>query len=396
MKEMQSIIDAYKEVQRTDTPSALATVVNVTGSAYRRPGARMLIRGDGRTVGSVSGGCLERDVMNQARRVLQWNEPRVVTYNSMSDDDVAWEFNLGCNGIVDVLIEPLSPTAEPGHLAFIAECLRHRKPGVVAAVFSVEGDTKARVGNRLLLAEQLPVQHDIEDGDFIAAILDDARRALADGTSRVKRYDLAVSRAEVFIEVIQPPVPLVIFGAGHDAVPLVRLAKELGWHVTLIDPRPGFATRTRFPLADQVIVCRPDEVFERATIDGRTVAAVMTHNFLHDAELLSILVPSPVRYIGILGAKQRTRQLLDHVQETIRPQSDPALGRVYGPIGLDIGAETPEEIALAIVAEIKAVLKGRVGGVLRSRQGPLHEPSEAVDVGTGSGKIKGMVYCGHA
>jgi len=395
MKEMQSIIDAYREIQRTDTPSALATVVNVTGSAYRRPGARMLITGDGRTVGSVSGGCLERDVMNQARRVLQWNESRVVTYNSMSDDDVAWEFNLGCNGIIDVLIEPLSPTVEPGYLAFIADCLRHRQAVIVAVVFSVEGDMKARVGSRLLLAEQQPVHHDIGDVHLTAAIADDARRVLAGGTSRVKRYALAAGRAEAFIEVIQPPVPLVIFGAGHDAMPLVRLAKELGWHVTLIDPRPGFATRTRFPLADHVIVCRPDEVFERVKIDGRTVAVVMTHNFLHDSELLNMLVPSPVRYIGILGAKQRTRKLLDLVQETIRSQSDPALGRVYGPIGLDIGAETPEEIALAAMAEIKAVLAGRVGGMLRGRQAPLHEPCEGVDVGAGSGKITGEVYCGH-
>lgn len=353
----------------------------------------MLITADGRTVGSVSGGCLEREVLNQAQRVLQWNEPRVVAYDSMSDDDIAWEFNLGCNGIVEVLIEPLSRTGEQGHMAFLTECLHHRQVGVLATVFGVEGQTKAKVGNRLMLSAQWPARHDIGDGDLAEAILDDSQHTLESGTSVVKLYELAAGRAEVFIEVILPPVPLVIFGAGHDAVPLVRLAKELGWHVTLIDPRPGYATRTRFPLADTLIVCRPEEVGERVTLDERTVAVVMTHNFPHDAELLRTLLPSPLRYLGLLGPKRRTQRLLHEAQEKGVSLSESQLGRVYGPIGLDVGADTPEEIALAVVAEIKAVLAGRLGGMLRTREGPLHEPNVDGDVVTVSGKIQGVVYC---
>jgi xanthine dehydrogenase accessory factor len=395
MNELQSIINEYRENEQKNTPVALATVVRVTGSAYRRAGARMLITADGHTVGSVSGGCLERDVLNQARRVLQWNEPRVVAYDSMSDEDIAWEFNLGCNGIVEVLIEPLSHTGEHSHLAFLSECLQHRQVAVLATVFGVEGPIRAKVGNRLMLSDHRPVSHDIEDGDLAKAVLDDSRHTLESGTSKATTYAMATSHTEVFIEVIQPSVPIVIFGAGHDAVPLVRFAKELGWHVTLVDPRPGYATRTRFPLADVLIVCRPEEVCERIKIDRHTVAAVMTHNFLHDSELLRTLWPSPLRYIGILGSKQRTRRLLDQVQGTGRSHRDHSLGRVYGPMGLDIGADTPEEIALAVVAEIKAVLSGRLGGTLRTREGPLHEPSEAVDVVTVSGKINGAVICGH-
>ena len=395
MNELHSIINAYRENEQKNTPVALATVVRVTGSAYRRAGARMLITADGHTIGSVSGGCLERDVINQARRVLQWNEPRVVVYDSMSDDDISWEFNLGCNGIVEVLIEPLSHTGEQGHMAFLTDCLQHRQVAVLATVFGVEGPIKAKVGNRLMLSDQRPVSHDIEDGHLAEAILDDSQHTLERGASKAKTYAMATGRAEVFIEVIQPSVPIVIFGAGHDAVPLVRFAKELGWHVTLVDPRPGYATRTRFPLADVLIVCRPEEVCERIKIDRHTVAAVMTHNFLHDSELLRTLWPSPLRYIGILGSKQRTRRLLGQVQGTGRSYRDHSLGRVYGPMGLDIGADTPEEIALAVVAEIKAVLSGRLGGTLRTREGPLHEPSEAVDVVTVSGKINGAVICGH-
>jgi len=395
MKELQSIIDAYREIEQKNQQAALATVVRVTGSAYRRAGARMLITADGHTVGSVSGGCLERDVLNQARRVLQWIEPRVVVYDSMSDEDIAWEFNLGCNGIVEVLIEPLSHKEEQGHMAFLTECLQQRQVGVLATLFSVEGSMKAKVGNRLMLSEQRAVRHDIGDGDLAEAILDDSQHVLESGRSKATTFAMATGRAEVFIEVIQPSVPFVIFGAGQDAVPLVRFAKELGWHVTLVDPRPGYATPTRFPLADTLIVCRPEEVCERIKINSRTVAAVMTHNFLHDAELLRTLWPSPLRYLGILGSGQRTRRLLDQVQGTGQSHRDHSLGLVYGPMGLDIGADTPEEIALAVVAEIKAVLTGRPGGMLRTREGPLHERGEAVDMVTVSGKINGAMSCGH-
>jgi xanthine/CO dehydrogenase XdhC/CoxF family maturation factor len=385
MKELQSIIHAYRECEQNGMQAALATVVKVTGSAYRRPGARMLVTADGRTVGSVSGGCLERDAVNQARRVLQWHVPRVVTYDSMSDGDGVWEFKLGCNGIVDVLIEPLSCTEGAGCLRFLAHCLAHRQTAVVATIIAVEGRTKVQVGNRLLLSDQRPEIHDIMDDECAEALVSDSRCALASCTSRTNVYDMAACRVEAFIEVIQPSVALVIFGAGHDAIPLIRFAKELGWHVTLVDPRPGYATRTRFLLADELIVCRPEEALARIKIDKRTVAAVMTHSVLHDAEALRALLPLPLRYIGLLGPKGRNRRLLNDAQENGLVVSDPGLARMYGPIGLDIGAETPEEIALAVVAEINAVLTGRVGGLSRNRRGSLHEPNEAMSV-MGSGQ----------
>ena len=394
VKELQSIIDAARVLEQRGAQAALATVVNVTGSTYRRPGARMLIAADGQTVGSVSGGCLERDVLNQARRVLQRNKPRVVTYDSMSDDDIVWEFNLGCNGIVDVLIEPLPHNGKRGLLAFLADCLNHRHTGIVATVFGVEGHVKAAVGNRLMLSKQQSAIHDIGDGDLAEAIRIDSRHALDSGTPKVTMYELSAGRAEVFIEVIQPPVPLVIFGAGHDAVPLVRFAKELGWHVTVVDPRPGYATRQRFPLADILVVCRPGEVHEHIEIHRGTVAVVMTHHYLHDADLLRTLLPLPLRYLGLLGSKRRTQRLLHEARTEGVLLSESNLDLVYGPIGLDIGADTPEEIALAVVAEIQAVLAGRSGGMLRIREGPLHEQSPAANAITLSGTIHGVVSCG--
>ena len=394
MKELQSIIDASRAIEQRGVQAALATVVNVTGSTYRRPGARMLIAADGQTIGSVSGGCLERDILNQAQRVLQCNTARVISYNSTSDDDIVWEFNLGCNGIVDVLIEPLPHNGKRSLLAFLADCLEHRQAGVVATVFGVEGHMKAAIGNRLMLSERQSATHDIGDEDLAEAICNDSRRALDSGTPKVTMYEMSAGRAEVFIEIIHPPVPLVIFGAGHDAVPLVRFAKELGWHVTVVDPRPGYATRQRFSLADTLIVCRPEEVQEYIKIHRDTVAVVMTHHYLHDADLLKLLLPLPLRYLGLLGSKERTQRLLHKARKesVLLSQSNPDL--VYSPIGLDIGADTPEEIALAVAAEIQAVLAGRLGGMLRIREGPLHEQNPAVDVITLSGTIQGAVSCG--
>ena len=396
MKELPSIIEASRAIEQRGVQAALATVVNVTGSTYRRPGARMLIAADGQTVGSVSGGCLERDVLNQAQRVLQSNTARVISYDSTSDDDIVWEFNLGCNGIVDVLIEPLPHNGKRGLLAFLADCLEHRRAGIVATVFGVEGRMKAAIGNRLMLSERQSAIHDIADEDLAEAIRRDAHRALDSGTPKVAIYEMSAGRAAVFIEVIHPPVPLVIFGAGHDAVPLVRFAKELGWHVTVIDPRPGYAIRQRFSFADRLIVCRPDDVHEHIEIHRGTVAVVMTHHYLHDADLLKLLLPLPLRYLGLLGSKRRTQRLLHEAREEGVLPSESNLNLVYGPIGLDIGADTPEEIALAVAAEIQTVLAGRLGGMLRIREGPLHEQNPAVDVVALSGKIQGSMSCGHA
>lgn len=396
VNELQSIIEAHGAMAQRGLRMALATVVNVAGSAYRRPGARMLIAADGRTVGSVSGGCLERDVLNHAQRVLQSNEPRVVTYDAMSGDDIVWEFNLGCNGIIDVLIEPLPTRGNVDVLAFLADCLSLRHRGIIATLFAVEGPMKATIGNRLLLSGQKPAIHDIGNDALAEAIGNDSRQALADGRSTIKRYELAAGCAQVFIEIVQPPVPLIVLGAGYDAVPVVRLAKELGWHVTVVDPRPGHAIRTRFPLADALIVCRPEEVCKRIPLDRGTVAVVMTHNFLHDAELLMALIPSPLLYLGLLGPKQRAQRLLDGIQNLGVVLSQSRLGQIYGPMGLDIGADTPDEIALAVIAEIQAVLTGRLGGMLRTRERPLHEERHGVEVIPVSGTIQGALSCGYA
>ena len=392
MKELQDILKAFEQCKNSDECVAIATLVKAQGSTYRRPGARMLMTSQGQIVGSLSGGCLEGDVFEQAQEVMTSGKPIVVQYDTMSDEDIIWGLGLGCNGIVQILIERLEEQNKLNHLAFLSECLHYRQMGVLATVFHAEGQVKAQVGNRLMLHPDGTVKSDIEDADLVAQIRDDVEKALDESRSKVKVYPLLTGEAEVFIEVIQPPVPLMIFGAGHDVVPLVRLAQELGWYVTVIDSRQADGTRERFQTADEVILTRTESIRDRVSeavatlessvrlpsadriqLDNRTVAVVMTHNYLHDIEILKILLPSPVRYLGILGPKSRTEKLLQDLQEQGITPTENQLQRFYSPVGLNIGADTPEEIALSIVAEIQAVLTNHSGGSLRNKLGPIHD-----------------------
>jgi xanthine dehydrogenase accessory factor len=228
------------------------------------------------------------------------------------------------------------------------------------------------VGCRLMLREGVPAQGDIANPMLKEAILADVHQVLAGRDSQVKVYEMAAGRAEVFVERVEPPHTLVIFGAGHDAVPLVRLAKEIGWHVTVVDRRPGYATKAEFSPADTLITARPDEIKERVPLDSRTATVVMNHNYLDDLEVLRILLPSPVRYIGVLGPKRRTEKLLgDLYKDGVTVTADRA-AHLHAPVGIDIGADTPEEIALSILAEIKAIITGRRGGMLRERRSSIH------------------------
>jgi len=373
MKELQDIVAAFEKVKTCGKTAAIATLVKAQGSTYRRPGARMLMTSEEQMVGSLSGGCLEGDVFEQAQEVMTSGKPIVVQYDTMSDEDIIWGLGLGCNGIVQILIERLEEDHPLNHLAFLSECLHLRHVGVLATVFHIEGQAKAQVGTRLMVHPDGTLKSDIEDTDLVAQIRNDVWKALDDNRSTVKVYPLSLGKAEVFIEVIQPPVPLMIFGAGHDALPLVRLAQELGWYVTVVDSRQTDVTRSRFSSSNEVVLSRPEGIGEQVQLDNRTMAVVMTHNYLHDLELLKTLLPSPVRYLGILGPKSRTEKLLQDLQEQEITPTENQLQRLYSPVGLDIGADTPEEIALSIVAEIQGVLANHSGGSLRNKLGPIHD-----------------------
>lgn len=366
MKELQDILAAYGELAARGEAAALATVVQVDGSSYRRPGAQMLVTRAGRVAGTVSGGCLEADVVQHAKRVLGTGRTALVTYDTTADSDIVFGAGLGCRGVIHILIERLTPAFGE----FLAGLVRDRRRGVMATVLRAEG---VAVGSRLCLRDGCSPCSDIADSELTERVREDAGEALRSGTSRVQSY----GATDVFVEVIEPPVPLLVCGAGPDAAPLVRLAKELGWHVTVTDERLADGDAARFPLADAVLACPPEAVPKRFALDARTAAVLMTHNYLQDLRLLEALLPSRVCYLGILGPKRRTERMRADLGKRGVALSGDCLSRLHSPAGLDIGADTPEGIALAIVAEINAVLAGRPGGPLRGRDGPIYPPTEA-------------------
>src|SRR6266542_4224391 len=289
MSEISDVLGAIESLHARGERMALATIVAVRGSTYRRPGARLLVPAQGELIGNISGGCLENDVADVARIVMHEGMARVVAFDLTADDEAVWGWGLGCNGAIELFGEP---------------------------------------------AEE----------------------------------------AKAFIEVLEPPLRLLVCGAGHDAAPLVRAADGLGWRPIVVDDRSEFLNRDRFPeAAGFVELERPEDVAKIAPIDERTFVVVMTHNFLRDKDYVRSLLGSPARMIAMLGPGARTERLLTELREEGTSITGDDLARIHGPAGLDVGAEGPAEIAAAIVTEIVAVKRGREGGFLKHRLGPIHD-----------------------
>ena len=335
----------------------------------------MLLYADGRREGSISGGCLEADVAERARKTLISGEPAYVLYDtSGADGDVFFE--TGCNGAVGILIEPVTGTSAAHCLRQIAEWRRERKSGVIATVYRASGDCGAAIGSRLLLHESGAMETDIADTNLSAALLAAAKSVLNAPKAGNQIVALANGAVEVLIESLLPPIQLLICGAGQDAIPLAQCAAALGWQPVIADHREAFLTAERFPEPARQILTRPENLAQSFLPDARTVAVIMTHHAGHDRDYLRLLLPSAAAYIGLLGPKRRGERLLNELQDAGYCAEPAQSARLHSPAGLDIGAETPEEIALALTAEIQAVLNRRAGGALRERGGPIHAPSE--------------------
>jgi xanthine/CO dehydrogenase XdhC/CoxF family maturation factor len=312
-------------------PAVLATLVHVAGSSYRRPGARLLLLPDGTRAGSISGGCLEEDVLERARRVLASGVAEIAVYDTTSENDLVWGVGLGCQGVVHLVLERIE-VARPGWIAALGMNLRQRR-----STDLVVGWGKSRPSGTRLAETPAP------GGD-----------------------------EPVFHETIAAPPALVICGAGDDAQPLVRLAKELGWHVRVTDTRAAYATPERFPDADRVTAAPVPECCRGFADDDRTFVVVMTHRYADDREFLRELLPRHLPYVGQLGPRKRTDRLLEELARTGAAPGPHQLAKLHAPVGLDLGGGTPEAVALAIVAEIQARLAGHEGGFLRDRPGPIH------------------------
>lgn len=305
-------------------PAALATLVRVEGSSYRRPGARLLLLPDDTRLGSISGGCLEEDVMERARRVLASGEPELAVYDTTAENDLVWGVGLGCQGVVRIRIERI-PAERPAWVAALRANLHARR------------DTALVVGAH---------------GTRLAA-------------------DTAPAPDE-FHEIIPAPPALVICGAGDDARPLATMANQTGWHVTVADARPAYASAARFPEADAVLAAPIPELVAQLRFDARTFAVVMTHRYADDRNFLSALLPRDFAYLGQLGPRTRTDRMLSELKADGLVLTDGVLAKLHAPVGLDLGGTTPETVALAILAELETRLNGRAPGHLRDRPGPIH------------------------
>jgi xanthine dehydrogenase accessory factor len=384
MSDLERILRAYEGVARSGRVSALASVVGARGSTYRRIGAHMLVNEDGEVTGAISGGCLERDVRRHAMWVLQSGEPKHLVYDSTGDDEDAEDpFALGCNGVVEVWVERLLP--DDATMGFVATCVSERRAGVVATVFASGPGAATPTGGRLLWRPgEEPLTLGLEDAELARALLAGARSVLASGTSSARTLDTGAVRVSACFEIIEPPPRLAIFGGGCDAVPVVALARAVGAKVIVVDASPGHATRTRFPAADRLIVAQPQAAAQALGLDGNSLAVVMNHNYRQDLAALEALLPTPIPYLGVLGPKRRTERMLADLAAKGVTATRAQLARLYSPVGLDLGAETPEEVALAIVAEMKAVLAARRGGPSRERSGSLHERTDPTTHPVGS------------
>jgi xanthine/CO dehydrogenase XdhC/CoxF family maturation factor len=365
MKEIKDIIQAYDLAYQKGLRAALATVVHVEGSSYRRPGARMLVTEDGRWTGAISGGCLEGDALHKALFAIQQQQNKLVVYDTTGEDDLKFGVQLGCNGIVDILFEPIDSDKSHNPIQLLREAIRERRDTVLVTLFCSDRSGKHPGTSLLYTAKGIQTSLTEEDRDIVLA---DVRTAMQHNGSSFKEYPLFNG----FVEYLSTPPALVIAGAGNDVSPLVEITAMLGWHTTVVDGRPHHATRERFPKADEVLVARPEDVLARLHTDAHTLFVLMTHNYNYDFALLRELLQRDFPYIGVLGPRKKLDRMLEELgQKGFKPDQR-QLSALHGPVGLDIGAETAQEIAISIVAEIKTILSFREGCMLKDKPHPIH------------------------
>jgi xanthine/CO dehydrogenase XdhC/CoxF family maturation factor len=342
---------------RADEALVLGTVVATEGSTYRKPGAMMLIAKDSSHAGLISGGCLESDLATHAKDVFADGVAREVCYDMSHGDDFAFGMGLGCDGVIHLLLQRLDGDTGFGFLAVLDEAWQARRGGQLALVTS-SSDVTHKPGD---FALNCGAGFTVGKATLLGGEDSSAGREYSAGHDMSRRFwreeiETGAGAMEVLRIPLKPPPEILVCGAGVDAVPVTRLAAEMGWNCTVVDHRPGFARPERFPVSCKVVVLQPSELAERIPLQAMDATVLMTHNLGHDRNYLAKVVEAGVPYIGLLGPRARRDRLLGEI----------GAGdvHVFGPAGLDIGAELPESIALSIVAEIHAFLNRRGGSML--------------------------------
>ncbi|WP_435079058.1 XdhC family protein [Halococcus sp. AFM35] len=358
------VLSAIGETLDRDVDAVLATIIDVEGSAYRRPGAKMLIEADD-SAGSLTAGCLEDEVRGLAGDVLDAGQPRIETYDLTGDDDI-WGLGMGCNGIITVLLEPLDESYRP-----VVE--RVTNGGDCGVVTVTDGDRP--LGERSFYDPETGFSDDLP-GWLCEELREPTATLLERGKTDTVGVETDDGTVEVFVEGIEAPSNLVVVGSGPDVNPVVELAKRVNFQVTVVTFRGALSSGENFPAADAVRATSPTDLGDDIEFDDDTYVVVMTHNFIDDRLAVEDLIGTPVQYIGLMGPQERFEEMLeDFADEGVEITEDDT-SRIYTPIGLDLGGDSPHQIAYSIVAEALAVANNRIPQHLTDREGPIHDRIE--------------------
>ncbi|HMI85793.1 MAG TPA: XdhC family protein [Polyangiaceae bacterium] len=374
MSDLHAITQTLRRLRAEQIRYLVATVMQVSGSSYRRPGARMIMGEDGSVTGGISAGCLEAALIRTAWWRTRNQEAVLVKYDSTSDDDeLGWGSGFGCNGVVEVLVER-EHAASDAALDFITHTVAREQRGCLLTVFRSSA-ARVPVGSRasMTAAGDLAFYGRGEWGDFIEADeLAAVRQVAKTGSGRTLILQSHEGQIDVLVEPVVPPPRLFLCGEGPDAVPLARFARDLGWSVVVWASEPRWLSRERFHGLGELATGTAHELRREVDASAQPAAVILSHRYERDRDLLEGLLASKTTYIGILGPRARALRLLADVgQPTL---SADVARRIHAPIGLDIGAETPQEIGLSVMAEIQAVLSGSTAKPLSQCRGQIHRP----------------------
>lgn len=356
---MINIINALRACLKRKRRAVLVTILTVDGSVYQRDGMRCLIQDDGEIIGIISSGCVERDLFDYAKEVMDTNEPKQIEYDFNKSEDAIFGFGLGCNGVMTVWLQPLDPVNQEEDITEILSIFERRyntRTHYFCTTVIESEDTSIVPVGKIFEFEEEYMSSLFESGNFANLMMDG---------------ELDNVRVRMFAEHIEPRPTLLIYGAGPDAKPLVDLAKFVEWRVVLVDHRPHFIHAIGFENADEIVVIKREQ-YGTTSVDINTFVVIMTHNYAFDKQILTNVIKEEVSYIGQLGPKRRIERMLAEIESEGILLNEASLEKLHTPIGLDIGAAMPNEIALSIMAEVMSRRKGCAGGSLRARSRSLH------------------------
>ena len=361
MQEITLIVKAYELALQQGKKTALATVVHVSGSSYRRPGARMLVTEDGQITGAISGGCLEGDALRKAALAIAQAKNKLVIYDTTDEDDAKLGIQLGCNGIVSILFEPIEEGNINNPINVLKKAISNREASILIIIFSK--DQQKQLGS--FDSSTLP--------SFVRVFIEnDIVTVNATGKSQHKELVIKTEQHHCFIEYVAPSISLVIVGAGNDVIPLAKMAAVIGWDISIVDGRPTHANAQRFPAVPTILVGKPKEMIDQMYVHDRTAIVLMTHNYNYDLSMLEHLQGKGFGYLGLLGPASKRDRMLEELKQKGVAFSPDEMDRIFGPTGLNLGAETAEEIALSICAEIMSFINNRSAIQLSEKSEPIH------------------------